>query len=137
MSAVIACMHLKHSSCPTPHPSVICVELLRGSRQPITDRLAQHTLATQRLREDDEPVTSGGRATQGHPIELTVKPPPTLSVIGVLPPPLQVRVLILRPVIAAFHYADPTRTRPDPHGPARTFFAAKLRWVRPGPVGSV
>jgi len=69
-------MHLKHSSWPTPHPSLICVELLRGSRQPITDRLAQHTLATQRLREDDEPVTSGGRATQGHPIELTVKPPP-------------------------------------------------------------
>jgi len=40
-------------------------------------------------------------------------------------------------VIAKFHYTDPTRTRPDPHGPARTFFAAKLRWVRAGPVGSV
>jgi len=38
---------------------------------------------------------------------------------------------------AKFHYTDPTRTRPDPHGPARTFFAAKLRWVRAGPVGSV
>ena len=38
---------------------------------------------------------------------------------------------------AKFHYTDtdtdPTRTRPDPHGPARTFFAAKLRWVRAGP----
>ena len=44
------------------------------------------------------------------------------------------------PDIAKFHYTDPTRTRPDPHGPARTFFAAKLRWVRAGrrqsPVGS-
>jgi len=40
-------------------------------------------------------------------------------------------------VIAKFHYTDPTRTRPDPHAPARTFFAAKLRWVRAGPVGSV
>ena len=39
--------------------------------------------------------------------------------------------------IAKFHYTDPTRTRPDPHGPARTFFAAELRWVRAGPVGSV
>jgi len=29
-----------------------------------------------------------------------------------------------------FHYTDPI-------GPARTFFAAKLRWVRAGPVGSV
>jgi len=35
-------------------------------------------------------------------------------------------------VIAKFHYTDPTRTRPDPHGPAQTFFAAKLRWVRAG-----
>ena len=43
----------------------------------------------------------------------------------------------VRTLIAKFHYTDPTRTRPDPHGPARTFFAAKLRWVRPGPVGSV
>jgi len=40
-------------------------------------------------------------------------------------------------VKAKFHYTDPTRTRPDPHGPARIFFAAKLRWVRAGPVGSV
>jgi len=44
-------------------------------------------------------------------------------------------------LIAKFHYTDtdtdPTRTRPDPHGPARTFFAAKLRWVRAGLVGSV
>jgi len=45
--------------------------------------------------------------------------------------------LSCRPLIAKFHYTDPTRTRPDPHGPARTFFAAKLRWVRAGPVGSV
>ena len=38
---------------------------------------------------------------------------------------------------AKFHYTDPIRTR---HGPDRTrtdFFAAKLRWVRAGPVGSV
>ena len=35
-------------------------------------------------------------------------------------------------VRAKFHYTDPTRTRPDPHGSARTFFAAKLRWVRAG-----
>jgi len=28
----------------------------------------------------------------------------------------------------------PDRTRTDPHG---LFFAAKLRWVRAGPVGSV
>jgi len=67
-------------------------------------------------------------------------------------------------LIAKFHYTDPTRTRTrtksvhvvgyelnsttrtrhgpdtDPTGPARTptdFFAAKLRWVRAGPVGSV
>ena len=40
-------------------------------------------------------------------------------------------------VIAKFHYTDPTRTRPDPHGPAQTFFVAKLRWVRAGAVGSV
>ena len=40
-------------------------------------------------------------------------------------------------VRAKFHYTDQTRTRPDPHGPALTFFAAKLRWVRAGPVGSV
>ena len=60
-------------------------------------------------------------------------------------------------IIAKFHYTDTdtTRTRPDQtksahivgdelnsttrtrHGPARTFFAAKLRWVRAGPVGSV
>jgi len=33
---------------------------------------------------------------------------------------------------AKFHYTDT-----DPTGPARTFFAAKLRWVRAGPVGSV
>ena len=36
-------------------------------------------------------------------------------------------------LIAKFHYTDPT-------GPARIrtdFFAAKLRWVRAGPVGSV
>ena len=52
---------------------------------------------------------------------------------------------------AKFHYTDtdtdptrtrhgPDRTRTDPHGPARTrtdFFAAKLRWVRAGPVGPV
>jgi len=50
----------------------------------------------------------------------------------------RVSVIALRYlVIAKFHYTDPTRTRPDPHGPARTFFAAKLRWVRAGPVGSV
>ena len=43
------CMHLKHNSChtsrwpwPTPHPSVICVELLGSSRQPMTGRLATH-----------------------------------------------------------------------------------------------
>ena len=53
-------------------------------------------------------------------------------------------------VLAKFHYTDPTRTGPDtdkvrahcrrrakfhytdPTGPARTFFAAKLRWVRAG-----
>jgi len=40
-------------------------------------------------------------------------------------------------VRAKFHYTDPTRTRRDPHGPARTFFAAKLRWVSAGPVGFV
>ena len=37
-------------------------------------------------------------------------------------------------LIAKFHYKD---TDTDPTGPARTFFAAKLRWVRAGPVGSV
>jgi len=42
LSAVIACMHLKHSSWPTPHPLVICVELLGVSRQPVTGQLATH-----------------------------------------------------------------------------------------------
>ena len=45
VTAVIACMHLKHNSChvwPTPHQSVICVELLGHSRQPMTGRLAAH-----------------------------------------------------------------------------------------------
>jgi len=36
------CMHLKHNSWPTPHPSVYCVELLGGNRQPVTGRLATH-----------------------------------------------------------------------------------------------
>ena len=45
MSAVIACMHLKHNSCDMwltthAHPSVICVEVLGHSCQPITGRLA-------------------------------------------------------------------------------------------------
>jgi len=54
MSAVIACMHLKHNSCrmwPIPHSSVICVELLEHCRQPITSRLATHRSNTTRLRE--------------------------------------------------------------------------------------
>jgi len=42
LSCYDACMHLKHNSWPTPHPSVICVELLGGSRQPVTGRLATH-----------------------------------------------------------------------------------------------
>jgi len=45
LSAVIACMHVKHNSChmwPTPRPSVVCAELLGHSRQPITGRLATH-----------------------------------------------------------------------------------------------
>ena len=43
MSAVIACMHLKHNGShmwPTSQTSVVCVELLGHSRQPITGRLA-------------------------------------------------------------------------------------------------
>jgi len=44
VSAVIACMHLKHNSCrmwPTPHPSLLSVWMLPGqSRQPITGLLA-------------------------------------------------------------------------------------------------
>jgi len=49
VSAVIACMRLKHNSChmsrwPTPQPSVVYyyVELLGHSRQPMTGRLATH-----------------------------------------------------------------------------------------------
>jgi len=34
--------HLKYNSWPTPHPSVICMELLGQSRQAVTDRLATH-----------------------------------------------------------------------------------------------
>ena len=72
--------------------------------------------------------------------------------------------IVMHCVIAKFHYTDtdPTRTGPDQtksahivgdelnsttrtrRGPDRTrtdqqglFFAAKLRWVRAGPVGSV
>jgi len=52
------------------------------------------------------------------------------------PPARHDKTIVCR-VIAKFHYTDPTRTRPDPTGPARTFFGAKLRWVRAGPVGSV
>ena len=63
------------------------------------------------------------------------------------------RDLINCTVIAKFHYTDPTRTKSahivgeelnsttrTRHGPDRTrtdFFAAKLRWVRAGPVGPV
>ena len=43
--------------------------------------------------------------------------------------------------VVGYELNSTTRTRngPDtgPTGPARTFFAAKLRWVRAGPVGSV
>ena len=55
MSAVIACVYLKHNSWPTPHPSVICVELLEGSRQPMTRRLATHpnNTAVKRAITDD------------------------------------------------------------------------------------
>ena len=47
MSAVIACMHLKQNS----WPSVICVELLGGSRQPMTVRLATHSSNTSVKRQ--------------------------------------------------------------------------------------
>jgi len=53
MSAVIACMHLKHNSCRmwlTPHPSVICEELLGHGRQSLTGRLATHSSNTAWLR---------------------------------------------------------------------------------------
>ena len=36
-------------------------------------------------------------------------------------------------VKAKFHYTDPTQTRPDPHGPARTFFCGETQL---GPCGS-
>jgi len=47
VSAVIVCTHLKYNNChmsqwPKPHPSVICVEFLWGSRQPMTGRLPAH-----------------------------------------------------------------------------------------------
>jgi len=45
VSVVIACMRLKHNSCrmwPSPCPSVICVELIEHSSQPITGGLATH-----------------------------------------------------------------------------------------------
>ena len=71
--------------------------------------------------------------------------------------PKQCNISVIK---AKFHYTDPTLTRhgpdtdkvrarcrvrakfhyTDPTGPARTrtdFFAAKLRWVRAGPFGSV
>ena len=84
-------------------------------------------------------------------VRLSVRPiirPPHAAAAGLL--------LLARWVIAKFHYTDTDRTRPDkvrahcrvrakfhytdPTGPARTrtdFFAAKLRWVRAGPVGPV
>jgi len=34
--------HVFRWLCPTPHPSVVCVELLGSSRQPMTGRLATH-----------------------------------------------------------------------------------------------
>ena len=58
------------------------------------------------------------------------------STTFVLPPGL-LRWLGSRVVIAKFHYTDMDT---DPTGPARIrtdFFAAKLRWVRAGPVGPV
>ena len=39
--------------------------------------------------------------------------------------------------IAKFHYTDPTRTRPDPHGPNGVSPQKKSVRVRAGPVGSV
>jgi len=64
-----------------------------------------------------------------------IRPAVELSVLHAAP--FSAVVISMLAVIAKFHYTDPTRTRPDPHGPARTFFAVKLRWVRAGPVGSV
>jgi len=43
---IVSCMHLKHNTWPTPHPSFICVQLLGGSRQPVTGRLVTHTSNT-------------------------------------------------------------------------------------------
>ena len=43
--------HLKHNSWPTPHPSVICVELLQGRAVNQWRADVQQTLATQRLRD--------------------------------------------------------------------------------------
>ena len=51
--AGLACMHLKHNSCRgrrTPHPSVICVKLLRAVVNQRRADLQRRTLATQRLR---------------------------------------------------------------------------------------
>jgi len=46
--------HLKHNSWPTPHPSVIGVELLGGSRQPMAGRLATHpSNTTVKIRYDE------------------------------------------------------------------------------------
>ena len=55
------------------------------------------------------------------------------NIISSLKPAEYRHVVFADRVIAKFHYTDPT-------GPARTFFVAKLRWVRAGrrqsPCGS-
>jgi len=68
-------------------------------------------------------------------VRLSVRPiirPPHAAAAGLL--------LLARRVIAKFHYTDPTRTRPDPHGPARTFLwrnsVGSVR-VRSGPCSGI
>ena len=51
MSPVIACMHLKHNSWPTP--CYLC-GVGRGSRQPMTGRLATHTSNRTVKRQTDD-----------------------------------------------------------------------------------
>jgi len=102
-----------------------------------------HDTLRVRLAEEDRAATQSAICTEnlmecGRAISQTSSPTDrqterqTDGLIAILR-----RFLVGGGVIAKFHYTDPTRTRPDPHGPARTFIAAKLRWVRAGPVGFV
>jgi len=67
VSAVIACMHLKHDSCHNYVPMAVADATLicylwgvdRGSRQPVTGRLATHPSYIHNSQDIDAVATDG------------------------------------------------------------------------------